>query len=272
MKRLTLSGRARQALVLSASTAAAAFGLSSQSAEAAPSTPSIGIKFGTDRPGRPGDANSEVNSAAGVLNTVIWNNTSGASSVSAVSLNADVAGSSAATGATVTWSSPNTWSSTGAGEENNTASGENGDLMAGYLDTGGVGGQGVSITVANLPAVPAFDVYVYIQGGANNRGGNYTIAGTTKEHAGDSPFTGQFVQDVIDPGSTAGSNYLVFTGLTGTGFTLTTTPTIGSPARAGVNAIEIVQTPEPAGLAIVSIAGAALLGRFRRRRTDAKDC
>ena len=35
----------------------------------------------------------------------------------------------------------------------------------------------------------------------------------------------------------------------------------------GVNAIEIVQTPEPAGLAVFGIVGAALLGRFRRRHS-----
>jgi hypothetical protein len=233
-------------------------------AGAAPTTPSIAIKFGTDQPGRPGDTNGSVTGPAGVLNTVTWNNMSGANSASPQVVVADVAGASTAVGTTVAWTSNNTWSSTGAGEENNTATGENGDLMSGYLDTAGAGGTGVNITIANIPAVPAFDVYVYMQGGVNGRGGTYTISGITKEHTGDSAFTGTFLEDTLDPGSTAGSNYIVFRNLTGTGFTLTGTPTIGNPARAPVNAIEIVQTPEPAGLAVLGLAGAALLGRRRK--------
>src|SRR3712207_7311569 len=42
---------------------------------------------------------------------------------------ADVSGVSTPTAATVAWTSNNTWSSTGLGEENNSATGENGDLM-----------------------------------------------------------------------------------------------------------------------------------------------
>jgi len=262
MKRPTLFGRAPRALALSTAAAAAAVAaLSSSPAYAAPGGPSIAIKFASDV------ASSNVAGPAGVLNTVIWNNTTGNNSAAPFSLNADVAGASTPSGASVTWTSPNTWSSTGLGEENNTATGENRDLMAGYLDTGGAGQQGVVINVTNLPPVPAFDVYVYIQGGVNGRGGTYTIGGQTKEHVGDAAFTGTFIKDSVDPGTTVGSNYLVFSGLTGNSFTLSTTPTIGNPARAHVNAIEIVQTPEPAGLALFGIAGAGLLGRFRRRQS-----
>jgi hypothetical protein len=186
-----------------------------------------------------------------------------------------VAGAANATAASVTWSSNNTWASTGRGEENNTApAGANRNLMTGYLDTLGVGQEGISITVANLPPVagfPFFDVYVYMQGGANNRGGTYTIGGTTLEHTGLGPFTGSFVQDTLDPGTTPNSNYIVFRGLSGTGFTLTSTPTLGNPARAPINGIEIVATaiPEPGTVALVGMgalvvsAGVAL----RRRRT-----
>jgi len=264
MSRLSLPKRARCALALS--TAAAGALLVSIPAQAVPGGASIAIKFGSDRAGRPGDADGAVNGAAGLLNTVIWNNTTGANSAAAFPLNADVNGASTASGASVSWTSAGTWASTGLGEENNTGTGESGDLMSGYLDTGDVGQQGVSINVTNLPPVPSFDVYVYVQGGVNGRGGTYTIAGTTKEHTVNAAFTGPFLEDTIDPGSTAGSNYLVFHGLTGTGFTLTSTPTIGAPARAGVNGIEIVQTPEPTGLAAVGLIGAGLLGRFRRRR------
>jgi len=261
MQTLRLSRRARRALALSAAVAAGAAALApALPAGAAPTTPSIAIKFGTEQP----VAGTTVTGPAGVLNTKTWNNESGPNSASPQVVVADVGGTSTAVGTTVAWTSNNTWASTGLGEENNTATGENRDLMAGYLDTAGAGGTGVSITIANLPPVPAFDVYVYTLGGVNGRGGTYTINGITKEHTGDAAFNGTFVEDTLDPGSTAGSNYIVFRNLTGTGFTLTGVPTIGNPARAPINAIEIVQTPEPAGLTVLGLAGAALLGRRRR--------
>lgn len=257
--------RARRALALSTAVAAGVLAVGvSDPAAAAPTTPSIAIKFGTDQPGRPGDANGAVTGPAGVLNTAVWNNFGGLNSASPQALVADIAGSSTALPTTVSWTSNNTWSSTGLGEENNTATGENGDLMAGYLDTGGVGGTPVTITIAGIPAIPAFDVYVYAQGGVNGRGGNYTIGGTTLEHTGDAAFAGTFLEDTLDPGSTPGSNYIVFRNLTGTGFTLTGVPTIGSPARAPINAIEIVQVPEPAGVAVLSLVAAGILRRRRR--------
>jgi PEP-CTERM motif-containing protein len=242
--------------------------------DAAPAAPSIAIKFASEvTDGAGGDGNSQVNGAAGVLNTVTWNNLTGANSAAPALLTADVAGAPTATAATAVWTSAGTWSSTGLGEENNTAAhGDNRDLMAGYLDTGAVGGVPVSITVANLPPVagfPFFDVYVYIQGGVNGRGGNYTIGGTTLDHVGDAAFGGTFVQDTVDPGTTAGSNYIVFRGLSGSGFTLNTLPLIGDPARAPVNGIEIVASPVPEpstlallGLGVITVGGIA----WRRRR------
>ena len=65
-------------------------------AGAAPTTPSIAIKFGTDQPGRPGDTNGTVTGPAGVLNTAVWNNFSGASSASPQTVVADVSSCSGA--------------------------------------------------------------------------------------------------------------------------------------------------------------------------------
>jgi hypothetical protein len=241
---------------------------------AAPAAPSIAINFGADEPVvTPPGPGSPVSGAAGVLNTVTWNNVTTADGTRN-NLNADVAGASTPTAASVTWSSNNTWASTGRGEENNTApAGNNRNLMTGYLDTLGVGQEGISIAVSNLPPVagfPFFDVYVYTQGGANNRGGTYTIGSTTLEHTGLGPFTGAFIQDTIDPGTTPDSNYIVFRGLSGTGFTLTSTPTIGNPARAPINAIEIVASPipEPGTIALVGMGAVIVSAGLALRRRN----
>jgi hypothetical protein len=144
----------------------------------------IAIKFAADQPdGAGGDGESVVTGPAGVNNTIGWNNfgVMGQPEVPnqtvPQALNIDVGGTSSPSPATVTWTSNNIWSSTGRGEENNTATGENRDLMAGYLDTGDVGGNGATVNIAGLPASltggGGYDVYVYIKGGINGRGGDY---------------------------------------------------------------------------------------------------
>ena len=208
---------------------------------------SVPVKFGANQPdGAGGDGNSQVTGPAGLFSTPGWNNFGAQNEAAPQAINQVVNGTASPSGATVTWSSNGLWSSTGQGEENNTAPvGEDRDLMAGYLDTGGVGETGVTIDVTNLPATltsgTGYDVYVYIKGGVTGRGGDYTIGTTTKQNVVDAPFTGTYTEDAVDPGSTPGSNYLVYRGLTTPSFTLTTTPLIGGTARAPVNAIEIVK-------------------------------
>ena len=88
----------------------------------------LGINFASDEPD---GAGSVVDGAAGVLGTTVWNNVEGAEG-SAEELAIQINGASAASDISVSWSSPNTWSSTGRGEENNTASGNDKNLMTGY--------------------------------------------------------------------------------------------------------------------------------------------
>jgi hypothetical protein len=236
-------------------------------AEASPNGRSIAIHFGTEQPA----AGSPVNGAAGVLNTVNWNNLSFPTQATPQLLTVDLNSGSVASVATIIWSSNNTWSSTGLGEENNTATGENRDLMAGYLDTGGLGGVGVSINVTGLNASGfslGYDVYVYIQGGVNGRGGDYTLGGVTNSHTGDSAFNGTFIEDNDLAGTPAGSNYMIFKNVTGDSFTLTGTPLVGNPARAPVNGIEIrAAIPEPTSIAALAGGIGVLLGlRHRKER------
>jgi hypothetical protein len=237
------------------------------SVEASPIVPSIAIKFGANEPVAPSTP-LPVNGAAGVLNTATWNNTSGATGT-ANNLLADVAGTPTPTAASANWTSAGTWASTGRGEENNTApAGNNRNLMAGYLDTGNT--STTSVTLTGLPIVaPAFDVYVYIQGGVNGRGGNYTIGALTDRHDVTAAFNGTFLEDTNLAGTTAGSNYIVFHALpAATGFTLTAqavdTGNGDTTLRAPINGIEIVAVPEPAMIGLAGLAGTMALRRRRR--------
>jgi len=132
----------------------------------------IGINFGADEPAGNG---SVVEGAAGVTGTSIWNNLEGASGEAG--LVAESNGSSVATGVKVSWSSPNTWSSQGRGEENNSApEGNDRNLMTGYIDTNGTDPN--NVTVSGLPGDMAYDVVVYMKGGVVGRGGAYTVTGS----------------------------------------------------------------------------------------------
>jgi hypothetical protein len=192
----------------------------------------IAINFAADEPAGVG---SPVTGTAGVLGTAVWNNVEGQNG-SASNLNAqDEEGAPVATSATVTWQSNNTWRS-GAGQ-NLAPDGNDRNLMTGYLDTSEE--PTLSVTVAGVP-FDSYDVYVYVlsdnhEGG---RGGDYTIGAQTINHVMEATFDGTYAQS-------PGGHYIVFRGLSGDSFTLATTPTLGSPRRAPLNAIEIV----PAALA-----------------------
>jgi len=68
MSSLRLTRRARRALALTTAVAAGAAALlATPPAGAAPLTPSIAIKFGTDQPGRPGDTNGAVTGPIGYV-------------------------------------------------------------------------------------------------------------------------------------------------------------------------------------------------------------
>jgi MYXO-CTERM domain-containing protein len=233
--------------------------------EAAPAgQPSIAIKFAADQPGRNG-GDSTVTGPAGFLNTVIWNNTTGGGATQTVTnLNRDLNGVGAPSGVSVSWdSSGNVWSSTGRGEENNAATGENADLMAGYLDTNADNPSDVIINnLTSLGAGP-YTVYVYHNGGVQGRGGTYAINGATppSQLAVDaSTFTG-----IFQPGE----DFSVFTLPAGTNsFSLVATPTVApdNVRRAPINGIEVVAAPvpEPGPFCVLGLGG---LGLLRRRRS-----
>ena len=243
------------------------------SAAAAPGVPSIAIKFGADEVNGLG-GNSSVDSAAGVLNTATWNNTSLLNG-GPVTLNRDLSGTSSVTTATVTWSSNNTWTSTGRGEENNSAAGENRDLMAGYLDTADVGGTPAIATVSGLnfagsPFALGYDVLRLLA--RWSQWPRWDLYDWRDDHL---PRSNRSVyRDVCgryDPGHRYWSRRLFWQQLHDLPecqrrFLYPYCRTyFGAPARAAINGIEIVAVPEPVSVAAIA-GGVALLLGWRRRR------
>lgn len=237
----------------------------------APPTPpsireySIGLNFGSDEANGNKAGTLAATDVAGVPSVAQanWNNLSLLSGTSSAIV-ADAAGTAEATSVAVTWTSANTWSSTGRGEENNALTGADKALMTGYLDTGAATTSTVSIvSIPSKLTDKGYDVYVYTLGGVGGRGGSFRIWDAS---------TGLVLRDSIraqsptnapsyvevDPnlgasGNGAGTllfgagNYMVFKGLTapniiveartaaaggGVGFS-------GTP-RAPINAIQLV--------------------------------
>jgi hypothetical protein len=171
--------------------------------------------------------------SAGVIPKANWNNGTGATRSTPLALANDTG---AATGATVTWTSDNTWSTPITDQAGNRR------LMKGYLDNGF--GGAITVTVAGLP-VGAYDVYVYVDGdnGSATRTGAYQISGsgitTTTINATDAA-SATFDTTFTQANNSTG-NYVKFS-ITASGFTLTATPGQASTAtiRSPVNGMQIV--------------------------------
>jgi hypothetical protein len=217
-----------------------------QFAVASPDGKSIAINFGQSQPSSSDNPTSIVEGAAGVLGTETWNNPEGGTG-GPEPLSADSNGSSSDSSATVTWESNNLWSSTGLGEENNTApDGNNRNLLSGYLDTNAA--DTIFVQVDDVP-YDVYTVYVYMKGGVIGRGGDYKVSCNVQYHQDVAAFSGEFVEG-------AGGDYLVFENVSGSSVRIEGTPVV---TRAPINGIEIVETlgvtvpteapPVPANLA-----------------------
>lgn len=210
--------------------AAAFFGtLASQSQAAGES---ISINFGTNEPnGTISDSSSAGLEAVPGSN---WNQFSGASQSTAQDLknnNGD------ATGATVTWSSKNTW------RGGDTPSTGDGQMLKGYLDDG----SGITINVSGVDFL-TYGVYIYCNTDTANgnfsaktvNGVSYTWNGTSTV-AGSAAWgaTGTFGQAV------EGTNTLYVEGQTSPNLSITApSNTSGSGTRGCIAGIQIVNTYE----------------------------
>jgi hypothetical protein len=234
--------------------------------------------------------------SAGAIPATNWNSFNGLAAQATPQTLVNSTG--AATPATVTWASNNTWNT-----PTPPAADTPGDLrmMKGYLDTNdfsATAGQTTTITVANLPAAIAstpYSVIVYYDGdnSTNERTIQSVISGATTGNAtlygrdaAGATFAGVYLlgQTPIDPlgGNTAlvdsnsaaallvpAGNFMVFTGLTGSGFTLSATGYVASDNtnRGPVNGIQIVSgnVPEPGAIGLIGLGTGALLARRRRQ-------
>ena len=209
---------------------------------------SLGVNFGADEINVNGGRPSALapGDRAGAVAQANWNNLNGANG-SAASLVEDFAGLGISGAVAVTWSCPNTWSTTGRGEENNGfPAGANRTLMTGYLDSTETSAGAATVTVSGLGAdftSGGYDVLVYCLGGVAGRGGAYTLGSTTKfgsAPANPTAHTEDAGVDLTDTGT-----YVRFNDLHAASFTLTASADAAVyPGkvnfRAPINAIQIV--------------------------------
>ncbi len=218
-------------------------------------TYSIGLNFQDSN--TPNGLGPKEVAGVGSIAQANWNNMEAiAASTAPVSVSADVAGVAKSSTATVEWTCPNTWESTGRGEENNNFVGSDRVLMTGYLDTGGA--STTKVTLNNLPAdltgaAGGYDVVLYAQGGVAkaDRGGGYRITdlnGTELKPvvlgmSDDSPT--DFVQlKSADATAHPKGTYAVFKGLTAKGIIVEGSTengwASGSTPRAPINGLQLV--------------------------------
>ncbi|MFM8358790.1 MAG: hypothetical protein ACKOET_09545, partial [Verrucomicrobiota bacterium] len=175
------------------------------------------------------------------------------------------------TSMSVVWNSVNTWASTGLGEENNGFTGNDGTLMAGYLDTDATSTTTVKITgVPDALTAGGYDVYVYALGGVSGRGGGYRVVGTggavlknyVRARSPALPSVHKEVPQNGPAGSWGEGTFIVFENLKATEFTIQATGGApngtGLPPRAPINALQLVPTRVPPAPAIELQAAAAL--------------
>lgn len=262
-------------------------------------TYSIGVNFTDDsRDGSMGPTDIAGTDATAQAH---WNNIYGQNSDTSgpQTLVADQGGVAKTTSATVEWTgSPNTWASTGRGEENNLLTGGNHLLMTGFQDTSGE--STTQVKISNIPAnltSGKYDVVVYTLGGvASGRGGAFRVT----DQAGTELKGYTYVVSALNPtnlfeavntgpvtpgdGSTyATGDYVLFSGLTspniiveGTTATVTINGTdvdvgVGGTQRAPINAVQLVT---PSGLLVVvtptvSISGGTVTFTGTLQQADA---
>jgi len=204
----------------------------------------ISIDFvGGGSAGATGTAVMGASESAGVKPATHWNS----ATTNAGTLSSLVLADGATSSASATWNSPvvtgetlATWSLHFTDTPGDVR------MMNGYLDPRAVASPvTVSVTGLASPMSSGYDVYVYCfeeMTWGDTRTSKYTIGSTTHTvKQTEPPLVTSFAGFTLAPEAGAG-NYVVFTKVTGTSFTLTATPgtSLHSTVRAPVNGIQIV--------------------------------
>jgi hypothetical protein len=230
----------------------------------------IGLKFAATDPDA---ATSSLLPAeiAGVVPQANWNNLEGANGTNVGSLELD---NGAASTATVSWSSPNTWRSTTG--NNAFPAGPDRKLTAGYLDSTDLAAGGAMVTVNNIDASvnsPRYDVIVYfVSDSGANRGGAYTLTpsvGAPQVKYGSTlAMPAAYLEDPgTDTDLSLDGTHVRFRGLTGSSFSIASNTELTTPNgfRAPINAIQIIAVPEPASILVACLAALVSAVAWRRR-------
>ena len=239
--------------------AVASFGLAG-----AASANSIGVNFVGG--GGPNTGSTlAASDVAGLVPQAFFNNATGASG----SLTGLVDNFDTTTGAGLTFSSPNTWSS---GTDTTTP---NGRLLNGYIDSNGTAAGGAMVTVTNVP-YKQYDLIVYLNTDAGgNRVGDYevsTSAGTLTQQVVYAKSSTLLLappwpdNSVTLPAGVVGGTFIIFPGLTDSTLTLKTDQAAltGVNFRAPISGIQIYGIPEPGTLGTVTVLGSLALARRRK--------
>jgi hypothetical protein len=233
----------------------------------------ISINFDGSGPGSPGTQPGPYDLAptevAGALPRANWNNVlsqNGTTSNLILATGAATTASVQVSGSTNAWSLPDPVPFT-----------TDGTLMRGYLDSGNT--TTTTVTVSGLDAsFSRYNVWVYFDGDntTNNRVSSFTLGGLTVfgQDAASTNFNGTFVQvpsssSTNQQANTPAGNFIVFTGITGSSFTISTTPAFGTRAPLNALQIEVNPVPEPGSLTMLGIAAGSLWWARRRSRRTA---
>ncbi len=237
---------------------------------------SIGLNF-TGGNGGPYPLSSGT--TAGVVAQNNWNNLAGSSTTSPSSNFADSTGATVS-GTSATWSGADVWGTFGSSQSNADL-----QLLNGYLDTNHNTGSNHTVTPATVTVsgigYSSYEVIAYFNSDHAYNGsapaiGDVNIGSTTYYYTAIGPVTSSDSHyPFTETTSTSSSvmtvaDYAVFSGLTGSSFTLTLNPlgatgTGNNSGIAGLQIVDTTQVPEPASLGLFA-AGALGLTLATRRK------